>query len=172
MGFLIGLLTFILVMDCLFLMLLILIQLPKKEAGMGTAFGGVATDALFGAGAGNALTNMTKYAATIFFVLALVLSIVNAHRSQRTRSGVAEALKKEATAAANVVNTTPKMTNLLESTLPATTNLAHTAPTNPAPAAQTNAAAAPAAPKAGATSSSTPSAPATPATNSPPGAKK
>ena len=50
MGLLLGVLTFILVVDCLLLILLILIQLPKKEAGIGTAFGGSATDALFGAG--------------------------------------------------------------------------------------------------------------------------
>ena len=31
MGFVIGLLTFVMVLDCLALMLLVLIQLPKKE---------------------------------------------------------------------------------------------------------------------------------------------
>lgn len=56
-----GLLTVILVLDCLFLILLVLIQLPKKEAGAGLAFGGAASDALFGAGSGNALTKVTKY---------------------------------------------------------------------------------------------------------------
>ena len=45
-----------------------LIQLPKKDAGAGLAFGGGATDALFGAGSGNVLTKITKYAATVFFV--------------------------------------------------------------------------------------------------------
>ena len=72
----IWLLTFLLVVDCLVLMLLVLIQLPKKEAGMGQAFGGGATDALFGAGSGTALTKMTKYAATAFFVLTLLISIL------------------------------------------------------------------------------------------------
>jgi len=60
MGFLIGLLTVVMVLDCLVLILLVLIQLPKKEAGMGLAFGGAATDALFGAGSGNVLTKITK----------------------------------------------------------------------------------------------------------------
>ena len=45
MGFFIGILTFVLVVDCLALILLVLIQLPKKEAGAGLAFGGAATDA-------------------------------------------------------------------------------------------------------------------------------
>jgi preprotein translocase subunit SecG len=35
MGFIIGLLTLFMVLDCLVLILLVLIQLPKKEAGMG-----------------------------------------------------------------------------------------------------------------------------------------
>jgi preprotein translocase subunit SecG len=84
MGFIIGCLTFILVVDCLFLILLILIQLPKKEAGMGTAFGGGTTDALFGAGTGNALTTLTKYAATLFFALALGLTLLNVHARRQT----------------------------------------------------------------------------------------
>ena len=76
MNIFIWLLTFLLVVDCLVLMLLVLIQLPKKEAGMGQAFGGGATDALFGAGSGTALTKMTKYTAGIFFVLTLLISIL------------------------------------------------------------------------------------------------
>ncbi len=79
MGFLIGLLTFIMVLDCLLLILLVLIQLPKKEAGAGLAFGGSATDALFGAGSGTVLTKITKYAAGTFFALAVVLSVMNSH---------------------------------------------------------------------------------------------
>src|SRR5215207_7051280 len=78
MMWIIGILTFILIVDCLFLMLLVLVQLPKKEAGLGQAFGGGATDALFGAGSGNALTKLTKYATGIFFVLTLSLSILHA----------------------------------------------------------------------------------------------
>src|ERR1035438_1629967 len=37
------------------------------------AFGGAGADALFGAGSGNVLTKVTKYATIIFFGLALVL---------------------------------------------------------------------------------------------------
>lgn len=70
------LLTIVLFLDCLFLMLLILMQLPKKEAGLGQAFGSTATDALFGAGSGNVLTKATKYAAGAFFALAIILSIL------------------------------------------------------------------------------------------------
>src|SRR5882672_10544453 len=83
MGFLIGLLTVIMVLDCLVLIFLVLIQLPKKDAGAGLAFGGSATDALFGAGSGTVLTKITKYAAGTFFALALILSILQSsyHKS-------------------------------------------------------------------------------------------
>jgi preprotein translocase subunit SecG len=80
MSIVIWLLTFFLVLNCVVLILLVLIQLPKKEAGLGQAFGGSATDALFGAGSGNALTKMTKYSAAVFFVLTMLISILQGHQ--------------------------------------------------------------------------------------------
>src|SRR5262252_7345979 len=85
MGFIIYLLTAVMVLDCLFLILLVLMQLPKKEAGAGLAFGGAATDALFGPGSGNFLTKATKYAATVFFVLAITLSVLQKKSYDRSR---------------------------------------------------------------------------------------
>jgi len=79
MGFIVGLLTFLLVLDCIVLVFLVLIQLPKKDAGAGLAFGGAASDALFGAGSGNVLTKITKYTATIFFVMTIGLAFVESH---------------------------------------------------------------------------------------------
>jgi preprotein translocase subunit SecG len=76
MGFVIGLLTVVMVFDCLLLILLILIQLPKKEAGAALAFGGGTTDALFGAGSGTVLTKITKYAAISFFVLLILIALL------------------------------------------------------------------------------------------------
>jgi preprotein translocase subunit SecG len=73
MSFFAGILTVFLVINCLLLILLILVQLPKKDAGAGLAFGGGAADALFGAGSGNVLTKVTKWATIIFFALALLL---------------------------------------------------------------------------------------------------
>jgi len=73
MSFIVAILTVFLVINCALLILLILIQLPKKDAGAGMAFGGAAADALFGAGSGNVLTKVTKYSTIIFFGLALVL---------------------------------------------------------------------------------------------------
>jgi len=86
MGFLIGLLTVVLVLDCLILIFLVLIQLPKKEAGAGLAFGGAASDALFGAGSGTVLTKITKYAATAFFGLAVFISLMQGWSHRRTAS--------------------------------------------------------------------------------------
>jgi preprotein translocase subunit SecG len=86
MSFLAGILTVLLVANCLVLIFLVLVQLPKKDAGAGIAFGGGAADALFGAGSGNVLTKITKWAAGIFFALALLLgySEVRLHRSNAT----------------------------------------------------------------------------------------
>jgi preprotein translocase subunit SecG len=84
MSFLIGLLTVVLVLNCVLLILLVLIQLPKKEAGAGVAFGGGATDALFGAGTGNVLTKVTKYATIVFFVLAVIVGTLQSHFYHKT----------------------------------------------------------------------------------------
>lgn len=108
MPLLTGLLTFILVLDSLLLILLILIQLPKKEAGMGTAFGGGATDALFGAGTGNVLTKATKYCATIFLVLALTLSILGSGKA-KAKSGVQKELLNPSSKAPTTEPVTPSM---------------------------------------------------------------
>src|SRR5471032_1091175 len=73
MSFIVGILTVVMVLNCAVLILLILVQLPKKDAGAGLAFGGGTADALFGAGSGNALTKITKWATVAFLLLALVL---------------------------------------------------------------------------------------------------
>src|SRR5437773_6014637 len=86
MAFIIGLLTLVMVLDCVIVILLVLIQLPKKDAGAGLAFGGTATDALFGAGSGTVLTKITKYAAGTFFVLAVLLSLMQKSYHSRSSS--------------------------------------------------------------------------------------
>jgi preprotein translocase subunit SecG len=91
MSFFIGVLTFFLVVNCAVLVLLVLIQLPKKDAGAGLAFGGGAADALFGAGSGNALTKITKYSAILFFVLALAIGMLQ----DRSHLGNTAAFEKQ-----------------------------------------------------------------------------
>ena len=77
MNILITLLTWILVINCFFLVFLILIQLPKKESGSGLAFGGGALDMALGAGAGNVLTRITKFSASLFLGLCMVLAVLS-----------------------------------------------------------------------------------------------
>ena len=95
MIFLIGFLTVVLVLDCALLILLVLIQLPKKEAGAGIAFGGAATDALFGAGAGNVLTKATKYATIAFFVLLLSIGLVQTRAFKKSSKDFQKAVEQE-----------------------------------------------------------------------------
>ena len=120
MIWLIGFLTVMLVLDCLILILLVLVQLPKKEAGMGQAFGGGATDALFGAGSGNALTKMTKYATAIFFILTLSLSILNAQQQKLKKTNLERSLQDAG-----------KAEPLPTLSAPATSNVPKTVPTPP-----------------------------------------
>jgi preprotein translocase subunit SecG len=82
MSFIAGILTVLLVVNCILLILLVLVQLPKKDAGAGIAFGGGAADALFGAGSGNVLTKITKWATGVFFAMAFIIGLVDesAHR--------------------------------------------------------------------------------------------
>src|ERR1051326_8449487 len=94
MVFFIWMFTVVMVLDCAFLILLVLMQLPKKEAGAGVAFGGAATDALFGAGSGNFLTKATKYAAIVFFGLAIVLSVLQSNYANRAGSQFQQLLKQ------------------------------------------------------------------------------
>jgi preprotein translocase subunit SecG len=143
MAFIIGLLTFVLVLVCAALILLVLIQLPKKEAGMGVAFGGGATDALFGAGSGTVLTKATKYSAIAFFVLALVVGILQNHFNSKRISAFEQELQKQSQQAplglptpAPAAGTAPLMSQpaATSATTPATTPATSTAPAAEAPA--------------------------------------
>lgn len=140
------------VFDCVILVGLVLMQLPKKEAGAGLAFGGAATDALFGAGSGNFLTKATKYTAGVFFVLAIVLSILQSARAHRPGSEFLQKIKEQneqpiaapapppTTAPAEQPANTANTNLLLVTPLENTTNKAapaaapsNAAPTNQAP---------------------------------------
>ncbi|HWD19548.1 MAG TPA: preprotein translocase subunit SecG [Verrucomicrobiae bacterium] len=84
LNLLVILLSVLMFLDCVILICLVLLQLPKKEAGAGLAFGAAATDALFGAGSGNVLTKITKYVAGAFFGLALVMAMLSSHMNNET----------------------------------------------------------------------------------------
>jgi protein translocase SecG subunit len=144
MTLLIGFLTLVLVLNCVILVFLILIQLPKKEAGAGMAFGGAATDALFGAGSGNALTKMTKYSGAIFVGISLTLSFLNANRAKDGNRRLEEELKKVISSAPAVPVSQPATPTSPQSPALETTNLPGITLSNPAAAnPSTNPAAAP-----------------------------
>lgn len=125
MSFFIGILTFFLLINCVALILLVLVQLPKKDAGAGLAFGGGAADALFGAGSGNALTKITKYSTIAFFVLALAIGILQ-DRSHRGNVAAFEKQVDQAQTQGSAVGTPPPGTanSGLLTTQPAVSNTA------------------------------------------------
>ena len=135
MSFLVGVLTFLLVINCLLLILLVLVQLPKKDAGAGLAFGGGTADALFGSRSGNVLTKVTKYSTVAFLIMALLLGYFQ-DRAQRSNGGNATDFMKQvqqkqmqAPVAAPAPKAAAQPANNLLTTVPATA-LA-TAGTNP-----------------------------------------
>jgi protein translocase SecG subunit len=152
MAIVFALLSVILFLDCVVLVFLILLQLPKKEAGAGTAFGGAATDALFGAGSGNALT---KYSAGIFFGTALIMALITTHRAA-AGSSFEDALSKST--AAGQTGTMPSSVASNNTVFPMGPLGASSTSNSAAPTASSNSAVPPAsAPK-----------PAAPATTAPP----
>lgn len=94
----IGFLTFVLVMTSLFLILLVLVQLPKKDAGVGMAFGAGMSEMLLGAGSGNVLTRITKYTVGIFLGVALLMSVLISRVHRQDQLGVTRALEEQARA--------------------------------------------------------------------------
>ena len=77
------LLTFLLIIVCVFLVFVILLQRSSSDGGLGTAFGGGIAESTFGADTGNILTKATIYAAVLFFVLSLGLYLIH-----MTKAGV------------------------------------------------------------------------------------
>jgi preprotein translocase subunit SecG len=73
MNFLIGFGIVALVVLCLFIILIILMQRPSANAGMGSALGGGAAEQAFGAETGNLLTKATVWATFAFFVISFTL---------------------------------------------------------------------------------------------------
>jgi preprotein translocase subunit SecG len=71
----INLLWFVFVCVCSLMMLIILMQRPKQE-GLGAAFGANVTDQVFGARTTNVLQRGTVYMGTMFFVLAMTLTVL------------------------------------------------------------------------------------------------
>ena len=135
------------VLNCIILVLLVLIQLPKKEAGGVLAFGASGADALFGAGSGTMLTKITKYAAAAFFILAIVLSLMWSAYHNRGSSGFEAGFKNAGqTAPAQLPPATSPSTpppsstpGTLTGTNPIPLTISTTTPPNLGPVESTNA---------------------------------
>jgi preprotein translocase subunit SecG len=124
MSIVLGILTFILILVSVFLVLIVLMQ-KSKDGGIGSALGGGAAEAAFGADTNNVLVQATKYSAILFFVLAFLLYLGRIYE-RKTEKGAAGGALPTITAPAAPAAAAPA---------PAVTVPAATAPaTTPAPA--------------------------------------
>ncbi|MED6315573.1 MAG: preprotein translocase subunit SecG, partial [Verrucomicrobiota bacterium] len=96
--------------NCLLLVLLILAQLPKKESGSGLAFGGGALDMALGAGAASGLAKLTKFSATLFLILCLMLAIIGNPNRKNNLGERLGAQNQPASVPAETPSTTPAAT--------------------------------------------------------------
>lgn len=79
---------------CLFLMLVVLLQ-QGKGSGMGAAFGGAATQQVFGGrGAGNLLTRATAICAGIFMLTSVSLAYVSSSGDRALKARIVEEQRK------------------------------------------------------------------------------
>jgi preprotein translocase subunit SecG len=95
MTILINILLVIEALVAVLMMFVILMQRPKSE-GLGAAFGGGVTENIFGAQTTTVLTTATTWLASIFFILALGLSVLYAHRGTPDSAVRRELMKSSA----------------------------------------------------------------------------
>lgn len=81
----INLLLLIFVVVCFLMTLVILMQRPKQE-GLGAAFGGGLTDQVFGAQTTTVLQRGTVYLGSLFFIIAMLLSVLIGQRNKVTKT--------------------------------------------------------------------------------------
>ncbi|MBM3843605.1 MAG: preprotein translocase subunit SecG [Verrucomicrobia bacterium] len=123
MSIALGILTFILILVSVFLVLIVLMQ-KSKDGGIGSALGGGAAEAAFGAETNNVLVQATKYSAILFFVLAFLLYLGRIYE-RKAEKGAAGGALPTITAPAAPAATSPA---------PAVAVPATAAPAAPAPA--------------------------------------
>jgi len=128
----------VLFLVCLLVVLIILMQRPSANAGMGSALGGGAAESVFGGESANVLSKMTTTLTVILFILSFGLYLGFVAREKKTPSAIAPA------AATATKPATPEVPAATTATTPAAT--APTVPAATTPAAP--AAKAPEVPKA------------------------
>ena len=82
MSLVIGILTFVLILTSLFLVMVVLMQRAKSDAGMGSAMGGSSMESTFGAETGNVLSGATIKASIVFFVLSFALYLAHIYQAK------------------------------------------------------------------------------------------
>jgi preprotein translocase subunit SecG len=84
MNLFIGFFTIILILVSLFMVMIILMQKPRSDSGLGAALGGGgAADAAFGAETANVLSRSTIYCAIFFFVASFGLYLGHMYVTER-----------------------------------------------------------------------------------------
>ena len=126
----------VLFLVCLLVVLIILMQRPSANAGMGSALGGGAAESVFGGESANVLSRMTTTLTVILFMLSFGLYLGFVAREKKAPSAIAPAAVTAAPAATapGAPATTAPVTAPAATTPAATTPAAPKAPATPAPA--------------------------------------
>ncbi|MEI6247054.1 MAG: preprotein translocase subunit SecG [Verrucomicrobiota bacterium] len=125
----------VLFLVCLLVVLIILMQRPSANAGMGSALGGGAAESVFGGESANVLSKMTTTLTVILFILSFGLYLGFVAREKKTPSAIAPAAAtttKPATQEVPVVPAVPGATAPAATTPAAPAAKAPEAPKAPA----------------------------------------
>ncbi len=131
-GFLVSTAIVLLFLVCILAVLVILMQKPSANAGMGAALGGGAAESVFGGESANVLTKITSFLTVLLFLLSLGLYLAFVAGEKREASAL-DALAKPA--AGETPAPVPVVTPTSE-VKPVAPAPAEPAPAAPAPAAK------------------------------------
>lgn len=133
-GFLVSTAIVLLFLVCILAVLVILMQKPSANAGMGAALGGGAAETVFGGESANVLTKFTSFLTVLLFLLSLGLYLAFIAGEKREASALDDLAKPaagETPAPVPVVTPAAEVKPAAPAAAPAPT-----APAAPAPAAK------------------------------------
>lgn len=139
-GFLISTSIVLLILVCILSVLVILMQKPSANAGMGAALGGGAAESVFGGESANVLVKFTSFLTLLVFILSFGLYLAFIAAEKREASAlekVAQPAGAEAPAPVPVVTPAPAVQPAPAGSAPAPAPAAPATPATPAaPAAK------------------------------------
>ncbi len=91
----IAIFSFLLLLLCLFTLLLVLVQKPRADGGLGAVLGGGSMEAALGAESGNVLNKTTIYSVIGFFILTFALYLGNLNIVEDSQATGREGLLSE-----------------------------------------------------------------------------